>query len=617
MIIDPQYYSDKLFSSPFRTQNPVCEGKHIDRILFSAQVKGPITSFVVVEPKQGGFYLQAGLVKGITPGFKYAVHAGDVFGPYDTIIGEVEVDQVDPFAARIKDDSNLHTLCYARQVGYGVEQALDIHITEDFVKAAEPSEIWSRSFSGGQGELVLRPASQDLAQVILSATKKHGTTFTLKNQVSVKHGIELLPLPGKPPIPPSAPHVTPILSALAKWNWYLRQAPVPRPFQNLVDVEFYRLRSMGGYTDDGRLIFDAEGENLASGGEVDIIASAENVYGIRAFNRSNVDLYVHLLSFSPTNLTIKRKPIPSGSSSQGALLPTSQSITIGYGSGGQLPFAFSLDDTQYLDAKILRLFVSTHPANFEGVEQESPFEDNGASLDNRVKDLFGKEATWDVVDLSIVNRRWPKMDPTIIQPVPAAGITPVGESGIIPVGEPDIIPVLSEVTWPRDTDTRPPPMPMVVIGPPTVGDPTLAPSSGGTLFTGRSSAPLQVQARTLAPASQVWFRTPVLTPELLTSIRCMRLRTLAREKGPNEASSNIETGGYFEISVIAPDELPKLSANEKEMIYCSHSAPKSSEWTDGTIFEEDHELWRNLEVGDCFEVSVIVGEGDSNQCVMT
>ncbi|CAE6528245.1 unnamed protein product [Rhizoctonia solani] len=584
-----------------QTQGPVCEGKHVDRILFNAQVQGANASFIVIEPKSDGVYLQAGLVKGITPDSKFAVHAGDVFGPYDTIIGEVEVDRVDPFAARIKDGSNLRTLCYARQVGYGADQALGIHVTKEFVEAAEPSEIWSRSFSGREGELVLRPASLDLAQVILSVTKQNETIFTLKNPVSVKHRIEMLPLSGKKPIPPSAPHVTPILCALAKWNWYLRRAPAPRPFQNFVDMEFYRLQSTGGYTDNGRLILDVEGENLALGGEADILANAEDLYGIRVSNRSSVDLYLYMLSFSLTTLAIESKPIATiGSSSQGLLLPKSQLITIGYGSSGQAPFVFSLDDAQYLDATILRLFVSTHPADFEGVEQESPFEDSGASPDNRVKDIFGKEAAWDVVDVNIVYRRWPKRDPTIIEMFPASGITPVMDSGIIPV--------LGEVTAPRDTDTQLTPMPLVVIGPSTTNDTALAPysglDSGRALFTGRSSAPLHVQARTPAATFKSWFRTPVLTPELLASIQCMRLRTLANEKGPSETSSDAETGGYFEIWVIAPDGLPKLSANEKEMIYHSHSASKSSEWADGTIFEEDHEVWGNLEEGDCFEVSV-------------
>ncbi|KAJ1303007.1 hypothetical protein OPQ81_011208 [Rhizoctonia solani] len=552
--------------SPLRAQNPICEGKDTDRILFDAKVKGSNTSFIPIEPKQGGFYLQAGLVKGITPGFKYAIHTGDMLGPYDTVIGIIEVDEVDPFVAHVKDDSILHPLCYGRQVGYGLDQAIHVHVTEEFVKAAEPSDSWLRAFSGREGDIVLRPATPELAQIILSVNKHNETTFTLTNQVSVKHGIQTLAPSGKSSIPPSAPHVTPVLSGLAKWNWYLRQVPVTRQFRTFIDVEFYKLQPTGEHTDEGNPIYASEGQNLIVGDGVDMINNTEDLFGVRVMNRSSTDLYVYLVSFSPTSLAIKFIPT-SGSSSNNTLLPKSRCITIGYGTGGEPPLIFPLDEIRDVGATILRLFVSTHPMDFEGVEQESPFGDNGVSLDNRAKYLFGKDAVWDTLDVNVVY------------------------SSIIPVGE----------------HTRPTPGPIApaVIAQPLTEDTIPASLSlHGALFTGRSSSPLQVQVITSAVASKPWFRTPALTQQLLNSVRCMRLRTLASAKGPNGESSSAETGGYFEISIIAPDGLPKLSANNKVMTYISHHAPKSSEWKDGMIFGVDHEIWRNLEAGDWFAAFV-------------
>ncbi|QRW19851.1 ICE-like protease (caspase) p20 domain protein [Rhizoctonia solani] len=201
-------------------QNPVCEGQHIDRILFNGLVEGIRTDFIAIEQEQSGFYLQAGLIKGITPGSKYAIHVGDVFGPLEATDRIIEVDRVDPFTAHVKDGSGLPTLCYGRQVVCGPERALDIYVSETFVKAVEPSTAWSRAFSADTGDLTLRPVSPELAQVILSIGKPNETTFNLTNPISVKYCINTLPPFGKPDIPPTAPHVIPILSALAKWNWY-------------------------------------------------------------------------------------------------------------------------------------------------------------------------------------------------------------------------------------------------------------------------------------------------------------------------------------------------------------------------------------------------------------
>ncbi|CAE6475258.1 unnamed protein product, partial [Rhizoctonia solani] len=587
-------------------QNPCCKGKNTDRILFDGQVKGASTSMITIEQKQDGLYLQAGLVQGITPGFKYAIHSGDIFGPNDMIIGTLEVDQVDPFAARLKDENALDvpSFCYGRRVAYGLDQALSVYITEDFVKAVEPSKAWSRILSGGKDNTLIRPTSPGLAQVILSAYGKKETTFKLRNQVSIKYGIGTLPLPGRSSIPPSASQVVPILSALAKWHWYLRHAPASRPFQGLVDLEFYQLHPAGKYTDSGNPIFESEGENLIVGGEVNIVANPEGRYGVRIVNRSSADLYVYLFSFSPTSLAITHKSTPP-TGSPSAQLPESESLTIGYGPGEQVPFTFSIDDALRMDATILRLFVSTHPADIEGVEQESPFEANGALLNEQLKDLFGREAVWDVIGVNVACKRPSRKDEGIIEPFGGLTIISDLEPTTTLNADPTITPNLDLGITPVIGADTSPTSPLPALFPaPTAAYPPVIPSTNGTQFTGKSSTRRMVEALTAHATFLPWFCTPALTPELLASIRCMRLRTLGSAKGPGGTNSSTETGGYFEISVIGSDGFPKLSTKKKEMKYRSHSASTSVEWIDGMVFEEDHELWGNLGAGDYFEVSV-------------
>ncbi|CAE6499550.1 unnamed protein product [Rhizoctonia solani] len=587
-------------------QNPECKGKHIDRILFDGQVQGACATFIAIEPKEDGLYLQAGLVQGITPGFKYAIHSGDIFGPSNEIIATLEVDQVDRFTARLNggNDSDLPSLRYGRQVGYGPDQALSIYITEDFVKAAEPSKTWSRILRGGKYNTLIRPTSPGLAQVILSAYGKKETTFKLRNQVSIKYGIGTLPLPGRSSIPPSASQVVPILSALAKWHWYLRHAPASRPFQGLVDLEFYQLHPAGKYTDSGNPIFESEGENLIVGGEVNIVANPEGQYGVRIVNRSSADLYVYLFSFSPTSLAITHKSTPP-TGSPSAQLPESESLTIGYGPGEQVPFTFSIDDALRMDVTILRLFVSTHPADIEGVEQESPFEANGALLNERLKDLFGREAVWDVIGVNVACKRPSRKDEGIIEPFGGLTIISDLEPTTTLNADPTITPNLDLGITPVIGADTSPTSPLPALFPaPTAAYPPVIPSTNGTQFTGKSSTRRMVEALTAHATFLPWFCTPALTPELLASIRCMRLRTLGSAKGPGGTNSSTETGGYFEISVIGSDGLPKLSTKKKEMKYRSHSASTSVEWIDGMVFEEDHELWGNLGAGDYFEVSV-------------
>ncbi|CAE6500622.1 unnamed protein product [Rhizoctonia solani] len=575
-------------------QNPVCEGKNMDRLFFNAMVPGANTTFIVIKPnKSKEFYLQAGLAQGITPGSKFAIHESDIMGPTNPTLGTLEVDKVDPFVARLKDANTLKlpAVCYGRQVGYGPEQALDIYVTQEFVDAAEPDEVWARAFSGGEEQLVMRPVEQDLAAVVLSVNANKETNFILNHPASVQYGIQTLPAPCYSPISPSAPYVIPVLTALSQWNWHLRRVPDSRPFQKTIDLEFYKLRLTGEYTDEGSQILEPEGENLSVDGVVDFVASNDDYYGLRVVNRSNADLYANLFAFSATSLAIAQKTIPIlGSSSSDPTLPKNAPLTIGYGSGGQVPFMFAVNEGMNFDITMLKLFVSNTPTDFSSLEQESPFEGRGVVSDSGVKDMFGKKPVWDAFTLTLVQRRYPKGE----EPAPEGTTT---------------------------KPVEPEPTPVPVPAPAPVPEPTPAPgpgttTAGPTLFTGRSEDPASAQARSAAAVNSTWFRTPALTKELLESIRCMRLRTLAKQQGPSGATATAQTGAYFEISVVSPaDGLPKLTPSGTEMTYRSHSAPAKPdyEWTDGQVFDETHELWSGLAVGDYFEVAACAsGRGWTN-----
>ncbi|KAJ1303010.1 hypothetical protein OPQ81_011211 [Rhizoctonia solani] len=535
---------------PLRTrqpQNPVCEGRHMNRLFFDAKVPGANTSFIAIKPnKSNEFYLQAGLAQGITPGSLFEIHETDIPGPTNRSLGKLEVDKVDPFVSHLKDANllDLPPLAYGRQVGYGSEQALNIYVTQEFVDAAEPSDAWARAFSGGVGQLVLRPVDPELASVILSVDTNNKATFTLRHQASVEYGVQTLPAPGYAPVPSTAPYVIPVLTACSQWSWNLRRMPDSRPFKDKIDLEFYKLRPTGEY-DEGNPIFEPDGQNINVDGVVDVVASDTDFYGMKVSNRSTQDLYCYLFSFSCTSLSIDEVDVPVlGASSSDPTLPKNQPLTIGYGAGGIVPFMFQIDEGRDIDVSVIKCFVSNQPADFQSLKQESPFEGRGMVADSK--------------------RRYPK-----------------GEEP----GQP-----------PDDTTTKP----------------------AANLFTGRSTDPLSVQARSAAPTSMAWFRTPILTKELLDSIHCMRLRTFAKQQGPAGATATEQTGGYFEISVIGSDDLPKLISPDSEttMTYRSHSVQTTDdyEWTEGVVFEKDHEIWGKLEVGDCFEVSVCArGRGWKNE----
>ncbi|KAF8725249.1 Caspase domain, partial [Rhizoctonia solani] len=557
-------------------QNPVCEGKHADRMFFNARVQGPSACYIPIKPDADGLYLQAGLVHGITPGATYDIHASDVPDPSDPPLATLEVHSVEPFVSHLKgtDVPNLPAVCYSRQADYGPSRTLDIHITQEFADEAVPSDVWARLFRGSLHELVVRPVEPELASVIVSVNSKKETTFTLKNPVLVEHRIETLPSPDYPTIPPEAERVIPVLTSLSQWDWHLRHTPDVRPFHKMIDIEFYQLQMTGEYTDEGNPVLVPEGNNLNADGVADIIANLENYYGFKVVNRSRENLYVSMVDFSGQwEHPVADTPNPT--------IPANASLTIGYGSGEQMPLMFALNDDQDIDVNFFKFFVSSHPINSGLLEQGSPFGDERCDPpESKMKELFEKDALWDALTISVVQRAHPKEEDPVRIPPPDSTTTE-------PPAEPE-----------PTTEPTPAPAP----GP----DPAAGPGTG-IPFTGRSEEPLQVQARSAAVVNGAWFRTPGLTKELIASIRGMMLRTFSKQQVPTGATETEQTGAYYEISVIGNDDLPKLLSDETEMIYRSHSAPSDSEykWENGVAFDESHELWSKLEPGDCFEVMVV------------
>lgn len=61
-----------------------------------------------------------------------------------------------------------------------------------------------------------------------------------------------------------------------------------------------------------------------------------------------------------------------------APLPPKSSLAVGYGDGGASPWQFLLREGEDKDLGFFKLFLTTKPADFSSIPQESPF-DRGTS----------------------------------------------------------------------------------------------------------------------------------------------------------------------------------------------------------------------------------------------
>ncbi|KAG8690068.1 hypothetical protein FRC11_014053, partial [Ceratobasidium sp. 423] len=271
-------------------------------------------------------------------------------------------------------------------------QVLSPDAMQEFLDARDPNKLLALAFSGG-GDQLVRVVQPESAQVILSVNGSQKTILTLTNQLSLKYGVQTLPPPCYSPIAPSAQYVAPVLAALSRWYHYLHYLPYSRPFQETIELEFYKLRT-GRYDHAGHQGRTTDGPNLNDNGVVDFVGSTEDHYGLNIANRSTQDL-----------LTLASAPLIN--SSTGPILRRNGSLALGYGSGGMDPLVFGLHDRMDCDVSVFKLFVSTRPANFQSLQQNGPFEEPGMLSDSPIEEIFGETSQWDTCTMTLVHRRYP------------------------------------------------------------------------------------------------------------------------------------------------------------------------------------------------------------------
>ncbi|KAG8690067.1 hypothetical protein FRC11_014052 [Ceratobasidium sp. 423] len=301
--------------------------------------------------------------------------------------------------------------------GREANRVLDIYLTQEFLHASEPIDVWARAFSNSP--VVRLVEREELAEVVLSVNAKNSTAFIFKNQLLVKYGAHIFPA-GDHSIAPRVRNVMGALDLLSRWHWCLGLKPDSRPFEKAIDLEFYKLKFTGEYTDEGDPILEPDGPNINVDGVVDFVAGLEDCYGIRVVNRSTQDLYAYLLDFTTANLSIRQRRVPIlDPISSSPMLPKDAPLTIGYGEGGQLPFMFAVSEGQNVDVDTFRLFVFTHPIDFPPLEQESIFDRprGGPSFEIPMP-VFEEASQWDVFTMTIVQRRYPKEEASASTQIP-------------------------------------------------------------------------------------------------------------------------------------------------------------------------------------------------------
>jgi hypothetical protein len=371
----------------------------------------------VVRMEDGKYVLEAGAAHGITDGAEFLVYQEQDSPPRTPPLGTLVACNVTAFSATMDFPPDairfvLAQPAFALQTKSGTEEDLRLHVAmnQRFINVfQELAREMERSGPNHRRFLLVERGHAEL-DIDLEDGQ---VVFNILNPLVTKYGLVRMPFQISPD-----DHVDSIIRAAAHYHWHLRRHGT-NTLQDGVQIEFKALEH--DINDKFHLIYRPTGPNLNKGGVVDIVVDSNRMYCIKIINNTTLALYGSLFFFDNSDLSIREfvtyrritadrheftepyyQPPTTGKDFKvDPPLPPKQSLTIGFGDGGSVPFTYGVRDGQNVDVGFLKLFLTTEHVDFSNVPQSSPF--NQVRVDREVQSKI--TSRWDTMLVTVVQRR--------------------------------------------------------------------------------------------------------------------------------------------------------------------------------------------------------------------
>ncbi|QRW06100.1 ICE-like protease (caspase) p20 domain protein [Ceratobasidium sp. AG-Ba] len=366
-------------------QNPQCEGYNKERIFFNAKVPGANRKLISVRSNEKECKLQAGVAQNITTGAVFAIYSTDIADPS-------------------KDIFKLPEVSYAFQTRCGSDQVLKIHITERLLPKLPVDDEWHKAFTASQTNIVITISDETSADLILDLHQRTGkdrVSFDIRHALVNRWGVKEIPYT----VPVAVDDILNALRGFALWIWHLNRNNPESSLGDSVKIEFKRVKREFGR---GLVPF---GDELNKSGIVDLVANPRDLYGMKLVNNSPYDLFPYLFYFDVNKQSIELwNDSTVGRSHTDAPLLRQSALTIGYGAGGAVPFAFEVDEDKKFELGMLKLYVTNLSTEFSSIAHESPFEfDPDGKRKNvpaaEVAAALAMRGVWHTVTVALIQRR--------------------------------------------------------------------------------------------------------------------------------------------------------------------------------------------------------------------
>ncbi|KAF8970602.1 hypothetical protein BDZ97DRAFT_1790076 [Flammula alnicola] len=382
--LDKLRYSDILtYIDVIPGQNPQCEGINQHRYLFDGKVAPPSpASFICrYDEMLGKIIIDAGTAHGVSKGTEFGIyHQRDLTSRLP--LGTLTADKVTSYSSvvtisKLSQNSFLNALrrhpspeLVAVRTKAGQREHLYVYITpRNYLSPFEDPayQFLVSLLQDGKRDLHNIAIARGVDHAHLELTiENHEAIFHLRDKTAMQYGYAHQ----FRSVAASVDEVARFLTAASKHYWDLRRASDDNlnEIASHVQLSFYRLQeSQYSFYGAAQPEMFPVGDDLCQDGVVDFSVGEDRVYGIKLTNNSSHDLYPSLFYFDSTDFNGRVTYYKPCSSGQYVLdVPLKKdggTLTIGYGSGGVPPFAYSLQDGRDITIGFLKLLVFTKPVD--------------------------------------------------------------------------------------------------------------------------------------------------------------------------------------------------------------------------------------------------------------
>ncbi|KAF8875733.1 caspase domain-containing protein [Gymnopilus junonius] len=401
-------YSNLLHLMPaLSMQNPQCEGAYKNRIIFDGKV--PLHHRIIYKTSLDSRTLKicAGAAHGITAGSKFSIwrNDGSYLGngrPLTTVV----VGIINPLSSVVTSDFDetfisVNGTCFvAELIEPGKAPDLRVYIPPD----PQMNVVFNSLFGMQRGpdKAIMNFILSTIENAHFSIVWENGFCIDIHDLEVNQHGLKRLP--HVIPLGTDAFMMRKIFHGLAHYEYHLRRSNTMQsrrsPLRKNVSLEIYRTPPYSR-TD---VSISPQGTNLNDPEKGIELIQDDSWYVFKLNNQTTVDLYPALFYFDNCDLSIHSlyEP-PSGQNKVDPPLKAGQSLTIGYGGGGGVPYVFNVRQSQAFEIGFLKLFLATEYLDFSNIGQDSPLEINSRSMEQFLSKRTSGQ--WDTILVPFVVRK--------------------------------------------------------------------------------------------------------------------------------------------------------------------------------------------------------------------